>query len=215
MQWMQTVVLRPKRPLILVSYCPTPAPTPTSSTSLNMDLLGYLTRSREVQRLLARYERAEWPRVVKAVLLYGYYVLRAQKDEGLSVSELEAKVRKSGRCIQVEDQLLPTLKQQLQDVKSEIQHMNQSLATPIPPASALPNPPIQPQATAQPIEPPTKPISNDEFRKGFPASKQPGKRTLMFRDTSPPALRPGLAFASRSCTPGGWLGITARCRSCR
>lgn len=158
-----------------------------------MDLLGYLTRSRDVQRLLGKYERTEWPRVVKGVLLYGYYVLRAQKEEGLSVSELEAKVRKCGRCIQVEDQLLPTLKQQLQDVKSEIQHMNQFLAAPIPPVSALPNPATQPQTTAQPIDPPTKPFSNDEFRKGFPASKQPGKRTLMFRDTSPPALRPGLA----------------------
>lgn len=125
--------------------------------------------------------------MLKGVLLYGYYVLRAQKEEGLSVSALEAKVRKCGRCIQVEDQLLPTLKQQLQDVKSELQHINQSLAAPNPPDSA----PFQPPAAA--IDPPSKAPQNDEYRKGFPASKQPGKRTLIFRDTSPPTLRPGLA----------------------
>lgn len=152
-----------------------------------MDLLAYFTRSREVQRLLSKYERAEWPRVLKGVLLYGYHVLRAQKEEGLSVSELEAKVRKSGRCIQVEDQLLPTLKQQLQDVKSELQHISLSLENA--PDSTPPNPPVQLQTPS--IHP--KAPENDEYRKGFPASKQPGKRTLIFRDTTPPTLRPGLA----------------------
>ena len=179
---MQTVCSTLKRPPTLVCFSLTLAPSTTTSLFLNMDLMAYLTRSRDIQRLLCKHPKSDWPRVVKGVLLYGYYALKAQKQEGISLSDLEAKVRKTGKVVFIDDQLIPTIRQQLKDVKSEINQLNLTIDPP-----AAPSPPQLPHPSSAPDRP-----TEEGYRQAFPASKQPGKHTLIFRDTTPPQLRPGL-----------------------
>lgn len=136
-----------------------------------MDLLSFLIQCRDVQQLLAQYPEAMWPRVVRAVMLYGFFSLKVQGCSALPVEVLEDKVRRSGYYIQVEG-LLPALKQQLAEVKSELQQLDPASDSDQPPS---PKPP------------------QDVFRKDYPGSKQPAKRTLVFQDPVQP-LREGANY---------------------
>lgn len=137
-----------------------------------MDLLSFLIQCRDVQQLLAQYPETLWPRVVRGVMLYGFFSLKVQGCGALPIEVLEDKVRRSGYYIQVEG-LLPTLKQQLAEVKSELQQLD--------PASDSEQPPPS-------LKPP-----QDAFRKDYPGSKQPAKRTLVFQDPVQP-LREGANY---------------------
>ena len=134
-----------------------------------MDLLSFLIKCRDVQQLLSQYPETLWPRVVRAVMLYGFFSLKVQGCGALPVEVLEEKVRRSGYYIQVEG-LLPALKQQLAEVKSELQHLD---------------PPSEPSSPPKPPQ--------DAFRKDFPSFKQPAKRTLVFQDPVQP-LRNGANY---------------------
>ena len=137
-----------------------------------MDLQSFLLRCRDIQQLLSQYPEVKWPRVVRAVLLYGYFSLKSQGCGGLPVEVLEDKVRKSGYYLQVED-LLPTLKQQLAAVKSELSQLQ---------------PETPPPETTPSIKPP-----QDAFRKDYPSFKQPAKNTLVFQEPVQP-LREGANY---------------------
>ena len=157
-----------------------------------MDLLRFLTKTRDIQVLLSQYQESLWPRVIRAVLLYGYHSLRTQSAVALPIEVLEDKVRRSGHYVQVED-LLPNLKKQLEQVKSEILTLNTTLETEKE-AKTIVETKTEP-SPKQTMEAQTRKggaeTGDDTYRRAFPSSKPPGRSTLIFRDSSPPALRSG------------------------
>lgn len=176
----------------------------------NTSLLTYLRSNSDIEHFLSQYSSNQLKPAIRAGLLYGIYALRAMHGGVLSLDFLESQVSKAKEA-SAATQLIPNIKQKLTEIRNEVNSIDSSLSSkynpPIPNSNDLTsNKPETTQTDTQgspksrPQSAPPRKVSaappgdwrydKSVFRKDS-GCKKVQNRTLLFRESPPPAYRRG------------------------
>lgn len=176
----------------------------------NTSLLTYLRSNSDIEHFLSQYSSNQLKPAIRAGLLYGIYALRAMHGGVLSLDFLESQVSKAKQA-STAAQLIPNIMQKLSEIRNEVNTIDSSLSSkynpPIPNSNDLTS--TKPETTqtdaqgspkSRPQSAPPRKVSaapagdwrydKSVFRKDS-GCKKVQNRTLLFRESPPPAYRRG------------------------
>ncbi|CAG9333638.1 unnamed protein product [Blepharisma stoltei] len=167
---------------------------------MSQDLFEQIIAVPEVGRFFENYQQEEWPELFLDLVLYSIYALRSCHESPPPSSYLQDLVRKAGMIVSLEN-VIPSMQEKLMLIKEDISRLESELQIKRDEKAVNEvQETLQVKSKVRSSSAPSRNYSNkaptnwrqgdtNVFRGNIPENKPAQTKNVLFRDTSPPALR--------------------------